>query len=158
MVWKKALVTWSASVHRSIWRRDYALFNRLRRWPRCTSGFRRAAVPRSVESTSVVSGRVRPDTFVACVTPPAAVRPPAMRIMYYSAMNPSFRSILVLSLLSGAGLRARAADPAPNPAETPSPENPILDPFIVNGKLDQARESIVPELGASSFQDRKSVV
>ncbi len=74
-----------------------------------------------------------------------------MRIMYYSAMNPSFRSILVLSLLSGAGLRARAADPAPNPGETPSAEKLILDPFIVNGKLDQARESIVPELGASSF-------
>ena len=66
-------------------------------------------------------------------------------------MNLSFRSILVLSLLSGAGLRAQAADPAPNSGETPSAEKLILDPFVVNGKLDVARESIVPELGASSF-------
>src|SRR5258708_40203440 len=66
-------------------------------------------------------------------------------------MNPSVRWILGLSLLRGAGLGARAADPAPNPGETPSAEKLILDPFIVNGKLDQARESIVPELGASSF-------
>src|SRR5258708_546789 len=66
-------------------------------------------------------------------------------------MNPSVRWILGLSLLRGAGLGARATDPAPNPGETPSAEKLILDPFIVNGKLDQARESIVPELGASSF-------
>jgi len=35
--------------------------------------------------------------------------------------------------------------------DVPAAEKLVLDPLIVNGKLDQARESIVPELGASSF-------
>jgi outer membrane receptor protein involved in Fe transport len=67
-------------------------------------------------------------------------------------MNLSLRSLLLLSLLAGgAGLRAQSADPASSPADTAAAAKLVLDPFVVNGKLDQARESIVPELGATSF-------
>ena len=67
-------------------------------------------------------------------------------------MNLSFRSLIVLSLLSSsAGLWAQPATPRPASAEAPAADKLILDPFVINGKLDLARESIVPELGASSF-------
>lgn len=69
-------------------------------------------------------------------------------------MNLSLRSFVIFLCLSTvAGLRARAANPAPAPDDTPPPsaEKLEFDPFVVNGKLDHAREGIVPELGASSF-------
>src|SRR5581483_3043518 len=70
-----------------------------------------------------------------------------------TSMNLSLRSFFILlCLYTGAGLRARAASQDPASDEPPPSSAKLeLDPLIVNGKLDQAREGIVPELGASSF-------
>jgi len=67
-------------------------------------------------------------------------------------MNISFRSALFFSLLTvGACLRAQTDTPSPATTDAPPTDKLELDPFVVNGNLDRARESIVPELGASSF-------
>ena len=62
----------------------------------------------------------------------------------------SFRYIPLLFLLS---IAARAVDSNPPSADNaPANENPVqLDPFVVTGTLDTARESIVPSLGATTF-------
>ncbi len=66
-------------------------------------------------------------------------------------MNFRLSSLLLLLL----GLGTAHADPAP--ADTPADAVPkssaalTLDAFVVNGKLDEAREQIVPSLGATSF-------
>lgn len=67
-------------------------------------------------------------------------------------MNIHFRSLTILLLITGgACLQAQPASPSTSTSDVPETEKLILDPFVVNGKLDEARESIVPELGASSF-------
>ncbi len=67
-------------------------------------------------------------------------------------MNIHFRSLIVLSLItSGACLQAQPAASSADTSDATETEKLLLDPFIVTGKLDRARESIVPELGASSF-------
>ncbi len=67
-------------------------------------------------------------------------------------MKLSVRSLLILSLYVGtSALRAQTTDSAHASADAPATDELVLDPFVVNGKLDQAREAIVPELGASSF-------
>ena len=67
-------------------------------------------------------------------------------------MNTHFRSLLITVLLaSPAGLPAQSTPPSAGSSDDVSPEKLSLDPFIVNGKLDEAREQIVPSLGASSF-------
>ena len=62
----------------------------------------------------------------------------------------SFKQLSLLFLLSVA---ARADGPNPPPANhTVTNGNPVqMDPFIVTGTLDTARESIVPSLGATTF-------
>ena len=62
----------------------------------------------------------------------------------------SFRNLPLLFVLS---IAARAADPTPPSADNaPANEKPVLmDPFVVTGTLDTARESIVPSLGATTF-------
>jgi outer membrane receptor protein involved in Fe transport len=57
-----------------------------------------------------------------------------------------FLSLSVILAFAAVAASAQTVPTAPGPNSAV-----ILDPFIVNGKLDQARESIVPELGASSF-------
>ena len=64
----------------------------------------------------------------------------------------SFRRFLSASIvLAFAAVVAKAqtvpATPAPNP-----PSTVMLDPFVVTGQLDTARESIVPSLGATSYE------
>jgi hypothetical protein len=67
-------------------------------------------------------------------------------------MNIRFRSLVVFSLLaSGICLRAQPAPSSPEAGDVVEPDKLLLDPFVVTGQLDRARESIVPELGASSF-------
>lgn len=67
-------------------------------------------------------------------------------------MNLFARFLLILSLFTGSAiLRAQVTNSASS-SDNPSAADKLeLDPFVVNGKLDQAREGIVPELGASSF-------
>ncbi|HTZ20871.1 MAG TPA: hypothetical protein VMC06_08310, partial [Opitutaceae bacterium] len=62
----------------------------------------------------------------------------------------SFKQLSLLFLLSVA---ARADGPNPPPANnTVTNGNPVqMDPFVVTGTLDTARESIVPSLGATTF-------
>ena len=59
-----------------------------------------------------------------------------------------FISFSVLLTFAAVATNAQTTPATPDPT---SGDTLKLDPFIVNGKLDQARESIVPELGASSF-------
>ena len=65
-------------------------------------------------------------------------------------MSKHLSSFVLVSFLAGAsGLSAQSTDAAPEGAA--ASEKLVLDPLVITGKLDQARESIVPELGASSF-------
>ena len=57
-------------------------------------------------------------------------------------------SLSVLLTFTAVAVTAQTDPTTPDPASGPAL---ALDPFVVNGKLDRARESIVPELGASSF-------
>ncbi len=66
-------------------------------------------------------------------------------------MNIHFRSLIISLLVSGPCLQAQPAASPAGTSDEPEGGKLLLDPFIVNGRLDQARESIVPELGASSF-------
>ena len=71
-----------------------------------------------------------------------------------STQNRSLSFILLLAFTAVAAAAQTTMPATPEPAATANaspPEQLILDPFVVNGKLDLARESIVPELGASTF-------
>jgi outer membrane receptor protein involved in Fe transport len=59
--------------------------------------------------------------------------------------------LLSLSFLLALAATAASAQTVPATPDPAASATLTLDPLIVNGKLDQARESIVPELGASSF-------
>lgn len=67
-------------------------------------------------------------------------------------MTIHFRSFLVLSFLTGAAcLQAQPIASTADPDVGAKHYKEVLDPFVVNGKLDDAREQIVPSLGATSF-------
>ena len=67
-------------------------------------------------------------------------------------MNTHFRFLLFCSLLAGTTLSAQSNPPAADNTAAPEPDKLVLDPFVVTGQLDKARETIVPALGASSVQ------
>ncbi len=46
---------------------------------------------------------------------------------------------------------AQPVSPSTSPSDAPESDKLILDPFVVTGQLDEARETIVPGLGATSF-------
>lgn len=54
-----------------------------------------------------------------------------------------YRTLFVFSLAAAAAARAQTASSASAPVE--------LDPFVVTGQLDQAREQILPDLGATAY-------
>ena len=64
----------------------------------------------------------------------------------------NIRSLVSLLLILSAGTAYAQVAPAPNAAPQPASAAPVqLDKFVVTGQLDQAREGIVPSLGATSF-------
>jgi outer membrane cobalamin receptor len=67
-------------------------------------------------------------------------------------MNIHFRSFLLLSIVTGAAcLQAQPIASTADSGVGAKNYQEVLDPFVVNGKLDDAREQIVPSLGATSF-------
>jgi outer membrane receptor for ferrienterochelin and colicin len=70
------------------------------------------------------------------------------------------RSFFFLSFLSITAVSLAPAQTSPNanspPTTTSSPV--VLDPFIVTGQLDQAREEIVPSLGGTEYDINKNEI
>jgi hypothetical protein len=57
------------------------------------------------------------------------------------------RSIFILCFLSVAAASFAPAQTSTNSAPAATAKPVVLDPFVVTGDLDQAREEIVPALG-----------